>query len=144
MPEFIVAQTQRVLFNSDGSQAPGSFQTDARLSALVNNLNPSVHLMDGQVKVSEASPTTFFTDLVSIPTINNQSLPITKIEVVTIHIDNLAQLNSTIDMSAFSGFERLKYVHINSSVICSTTDLFRMLKNVGSQYKVLITVERQS
>lgn len=144
MSESTVAQTQRTLLNSDGTQALGSFQSDARLSTLVNNLHPSVHVMGGQVKVQEASPTTFFTDLESITTIGELGLPKTKIEVVTIQIDDLGQLNSTIDMNIFSGFDRLKYVHINSSVICSSADLFRMLKNVASQYKILITVEPQS
>jgi len=144
MSESTVAQTQRTLLNSDGTQASGLFQSDARLSTLVNNLHPSVHVMGGQVKVQEASPTTLFTDLVSIPAIGNLVLPKSKIEVVTIQIDDLGQLSSTIDMNIFSGFDRLRYVHLNSSVVCSPSDLFRMLKNIGSQYKILVTVERQS
>jgi len=144
MSESTVAQTQRTLLNSDGTQALGSFQSDARLSSLVNNLHPSVYLTNGQVKVQEGSPTTLFTDLVSIATISEHALPVSQIEVVTIKIDDLGQLNNTINMNVFSGFDRLKYVHINSSVICSSADLFRMLKNVASQYKILITVEPQS
>ena len=144
IPESITAQTQRALLNSDGSKAVGLFQTDARLSTLVNKLQPSIHVMDGQIKVLEASPTTFFTDFVSITTIGELALPKSKIEVVTIQINDLGQLNSTIDMNIFSGFDRLKYVHLNLSVVRSPSDLFEMLENTGSQYKILVSVERPS
>lgn len=138
------AQSKRVLLNSDGSQVNGSLQSDARLNTLVKDLHPSVHLTEGVIKVREASPTTLFTDLISISSIKELAFPVSKIEVVTILVDDLGQLTSTVDMNIFSGFERLKYVHVQSSIECGTNDLFKMLKNVGSQYKILITVERPS
>ena len=137
IPETIIAQTQRALLNSDGSKAVGSFQTDSRLSTSVNNLHPSIQVMDGQIKVLEAFSTTFFTDFVSKTTIGELAVPKSKIEVVTIQINDLGQLNSTFDMNIFSGFDRLKYVYLNSSVVLSPSNLFKMLENNGSQYKIL-------
>jgi hypothetical protein len=93
--------------------------------------------MDGQIKVLEAFSTTFFTDFVSITTIGELAVPKSKIEVVTIQINDLDQLNSTIDTNIFSGFDRLKYVYLSSSVVLSPSNLFKMLENNGSQYKIL-------
>ena len=140
----ISAQNRTVLVTTDGAEVPGTWSSDARLKTLVRDLHPAVYINEGVVKVREVSPTTLFTDVTSIESIGALAFPSSKIEVVTILIENAEQLSGHIDLSKFSGYGRLKYVHVKSSVDCDTSDLFKMLKNIDAQYRILLTVERPS
>ena len=140
----ILAQSRTVLVNTDGTEVSGSWASDERLKTLVRDLHPAVYINEGVVKVREVSPTTLFTDVTSIESIGALAFPSSKIEVVTILIENAEQLSGHIDLSKFSGYGRLKYVHVKSSVDCDTSDLFKMLKNIDAQYRILLTVERPS
>ena len=63
------------------------------------------------------------------------------IEIVTIKINSPNELNSTIDLSVFSSFKKLKYVYISSNTIINEFILSKMIRNYDEKYTVFYTIE---
>ena len=62
------------------------------------------------------------------------------IEIVTIKINNSNELNSIIDLSLFSSFKNLKYIHITSNVPASETVISGLAQNFNAKYSVFYSI----
>jgi len=127
--------------NADGSNVAATLANDARLKSLRSDLHPGIYFRDGEMNVREKSATTLFTDVASLGVIGKEAFATSGIEMVTVNVDSPSELSSIIDLSGFNGYERLKYVQVSASFPCSKDDLYRMLKNIGGQYLILLNVD---
>jgi hypothetical protein len=94
----------------------------------------------GTPKTYGDNPTALFTDINSISTLGSSSLQNDDIEIATIKIAANSDLNKTIDLASFSGFEKLKYIYIFSEIPANETAINNLLKNDSSKYVVIYTV----
>ena len=73
--------------------------------------------------------------------ISNSNLLKNNIEIVTIKINSKNELNSTIDLSVFSSFKKLKYVYISSNVAINESTISKMIRNYDEKYTIFFTIE---
>jgi hypothetical protein len=100
-----------------------------RVESLIKDDQPSVYALAGEVKTYGTSPVCLFTDVSSINTaytIPNSS----NIEIVTIRVSNVGDLNSSINVGGFSNFPKLKYIYIVSEVPANADNIQRLVRNV--------------
>lgn len=137
----VMAQSSVQLVNRDGTPVPGGVSTDSRLKSLKSDLYPGIYLGNGQVMRREKSAVTLFTDRASLQSLDVAAFAKGSIEMVTIELSTTSDLGGHIDLSPFNDFANLKYVHIRASMPTSHDTLFSMLKNIGTQYKLLLNVD---
>ena len=111
------------------------------MEKLLYDNQPSIYFNSSEVKTLGENPKSFFVDFQNLNRLNNSNLLKNNIEIVTIKINNPNEINSTIDLSVFSSFKKLKYVHIYSSVIINESILSKMIRNYDEKYTVFYTIE---
>jgi hypothetical protein len=136
----VMAQSSMSLVRADGSVVHGAVDSDPRLKTLLQDLHPGIYFENGGLNLSEKEATTLFTDVSSLGIIQQTAFTRAAIEKVTVQLTRSSELSSLIDLAVFNGCDRLKYVEVRASFTCSKDDLFRMLKNAGSQYLILLNV----
>jgi len=137
----VAAQSSFTLLNADGSAVASSLASDARLASLRKDLHPGIYFRDGEMNLREQSATTLFTDVASLGNISKETFASSGIEMVTVQVNAPSELASPIDLATFNDYARLKYVQVLASFPCSKDDLYRMLKNSGGQYLILLSVD---
>ena len=137
----VAAQSSVKLLNHQGDEVAKSVLSDARLKSLRQDLHPGIYLKDGRVVSKDQKATTLFTDIASISTAKELGSQTSYIEMVTVTIDDVAELGKDVDVSAFSEFQNLKYLQVRSSVPATTERLQSMLKNMGGNYLLLLNVD---
>ena len=117
-----------------------------RTKSLLKDLQPSVYITSNQASVYGERPVCLFTDIVSIASIDptNQALHSDTIEMVTITIEKATELSTTIDLSVFANFPKLKYIYIQSNVATTSTELIRMIRNNNSRFHVFYNILKNS
>lgn len=135
------AQSSFSLVNADGNNVAASVANDARLKSLRHDLHPGIYFRDGELSLREKAATTLITDVASATVIGKEAFATSGIEMVTITVDSPSELSSFVDLSGFSDYERLKYIQVRASFPCSKDDLYRMLKNISTQYLILLNVD---
>jgi hypothetical protein len=85
------------------------------VNALLYKVQPSLYY-NGTATAYGAKPTSLFTDVSQLGSLNAASMEKNNVEIATVYINTAAQLGSTIDLQNFSSFKKLKYVHIVSKV----------------------------
>ena len=109
---------------------------------LIQKVQPSVYFNSGVVKTYGDKPKALFTDIHSLNGISNASILKNNIEIVTIKINTLSDLNSFIDLSVFSTFKKLKYVYILSAVKVSEPKINSMVTNHQERLGVFYQIDR--
>ena len=140
-PKIMEVQEFISILNNKNSTARKSKPEKTNLEKLLYDNQPSIYFNSSEVKTIGENPKSFFVEFQNLNRLNNSNLLKNNIEIVTIKINNLNELNSTIDLSVFSSFKKLKYVHIYSSVIITESILSKMIRNYDEKYTVFYTIE---
>ncbi|MBZ4033681.1 hypothetical protein K6T82_02820 [Flavobacterium sp. 17A] len=112
----------------------------SHLKHLLYDLQSAVYSSKGGTKVYGDQPTAIFADINSINSLNSIVSSKSDIEIVTIKISNAADLNKSIDLNSFSGFEKLQYIFIISKVETSPSVINNLIKNDTSKYVLLYKI----
>ena len=123
------------------SNARKSKPEKTNLEKLLYENQPSIYFNSSEVKTFGENPKSFFVDFQNLNKLSNSNLLKNNIEIVTIKINNLNELNSTIDLFVFSSFKKLKYVHIYSSVTINESILSKLIRNYDEKYTIFYTIE---
>jgi hypothetical protein len=126
-------QTSRQSTGSDFSQANS-------IEDLVYKAHDAQYLSGGVVKTYGEKPRQLFVDITSLNGLNNPALLKNNVDIVTIRINSANDLNATIDLSQFSSFKSLKYVHIVSSVATSASHLASKVINPQERLTVFYSI----
>lgn len=109
---------------------------------LLYKLQPSVYLKATEVNTYGENPTNLYVEISSLNRINNAAILKDNIEIVTIKINTLSELNSTIDLSVFSSFDNLKYIYIICTVPTTNITLSKMIVNYNEKYGIIYTIDK--
>jgi len=120
-------------------------RTTVSTSKIVENLvfgtNPGVFFHTVFPKNYGDNPVKLFTDISSLKAIPNSNFSKDNIEIVVIKIKNNSELNAKIDLLEFSGFSKLKYIYILSSVNTTDQNISNMFLNYTNQYSIFYKIE---
>ena len=123
------------------SNARKSQPEKTNLEKLLYDSQSSIYFNSGNVKTYGENPKNFFVDFQFLNKVSTTNLLKNNIEIVTIKINSPNELNSTIDLSVFSSFKKLKYVYISSNTIINESILSKMIRNYDEKYTVFYTIE---
>ncbi len=121
-----------------------STSSSVRLEKLLREVQPAVYYLQGEVKTYGESPTCLFTNPASLRSIDSAVSNKTGIEIVTIHLNQVSDLNTQIDLSVFSSFPNLKYIYILSTVETSGAAITQQVRNNNNGYGVFYKVDKGS
>ena len=113
-----------------------------RLENLLNDVQQTLYFYSGKVESYGDKPNSLFTNTKSLNAIASSNINIEDIEIVTIKIDNNADLNIPIDLSVLSTFSKLNYVYILSNISSSETSIIKLIKNINPRYTVFYKIDQ--
>lgn len=113
-----------------------------RLESLLNDVQQNVYFYSGKVQSFGEKPNSLFTNTNSLSGIPSSNISIDDIEIVTIKINNSADLTIPIDLSVFSGFSKLNYIYIVSNISSTDTSIIKLIKNIDSRYNVFYKIDK--
>ena len=113
-----------------------------RLRDLLTQVQSSTYYFEGNVKTYGDVPTNLFTDLRSLNQVNNSIALKQNIEIATITINSINELNSTIDLSVFSNFPNLKYIYFISYVNTTSETISSRIINYDSRFNLFYKVDK--
>lgn len=120
-----------------------SFSIGKDVENLIHKLQPSAYYYSGVVKNYGEKPKSLFTDFASLNGLNNSSVLKNNIEIVTIRVNNNAELESAIDLTLLSSFKNLKYIYIVSNVSTTTSqNIMHMIRNYDEKYSVFYKIDK--
>lgn len=140
MTNFSFAQIENVdsyLTNLENSRQDSKLTT---LKHLLYDLQSAVYASSGVINSYGELPTALFTDNNSINSLNTLISSKGDIEIATIKIEKPADLNQSIDLNSFSGFEKLKYIFITTEINTSPSVINNLIKNDTSKYILLYKI----
>lgn len=144
----VVTEMNSVLFsNASGRVARQSSASSRinveRLKALITELQASTYFYGGDAQTYDGDqPTNLYTDLASLNRVNNSITVKQKIELVTIRINTLSELNSTIDLSVLSNFPSLKYIYFISGLNTTSETIASHIANYDSRYNIFYKIDK--
>jgi len=115
--------------------------TSQYVENLVFGIQPAVYFQSSVPKNYGDNPVKLFTDISSLKAIPNSNFSKDNIEIVVIKIKNNSELNAKIDLLEFSGFSKLKYIYILSSVNTTDQNISNMFLNYTNQYSIFYKIE---
>ena len=113
-----------------------------RLKNLVTQVQPSIYFEDGVVNTYGDLPTNLFTDLLSIGRVDNPVIAKQNIEIATIVINSVNELNSTIDLSAFSNFPNLKYIYFKTKLNTTSANIASHIINYDNRFNIVYKIDK--
>lgn len=119
-----------------------SIPKSTNVENLLYNVQPAIYFNSGDVKTYGEKPKKFFIDFQYLNQIRSSNLLKNNIEIVTIKINSLNELNSTIDLSLFSSFKNLKYIYIISNVTTTEQAILGMIRNYNEKYSIFYNIEK--
>ena len=125
---------------SNEQSTKGANLNSQNLEKLLYKVQSSVYIQSNDVKTYGDKPTNLFVDISTMSMLEDSRILKNNIEIVTIKINNTNDLSSSINLSLFSNYKNLKYIHIVSNV--STTENFinSMLQNLNQKYTVFYSI----
>ncbi len=114
-----------------------SFSNEQNLEDLLFKIQPSIYFYSGVEKTYGDKPRNLYTDVASLNGLSNSNLLKNNIEIVAINCNNL---NSTIDLSVFSSFTKLKYIYILSNISITDQDITKMIVNYDERFNIFYKV----
>lgn len=121
-------------------KASGQNASATELEHLLYDLQSAVYFFSGEIKTYGEKPTSFFTEINSISTIGSSATLKNDIEIVTIEINSISDLSKTIDLSQFSGFNKLKYIYILSNIQTNEMNINQLIQNPNPQYTIIYKI----
>lgn len=141
----VVTDVNSILFPSGSASArvaSNSSVNAERVRDLISKVQQSTYYFEGRVKTYGETPTNLFTDLSSLNQLNSVITQKDNIEIVTIRINSASELNSTIDLNAFSNFPNLKYVYFITKVNTTSSNIASHIANYDSRFNILYKIDR--
>ena len=114
------------------------------VESLLLDIQPSIYIKEGIAETYGDNPTNLFMDIKSLDKINNTRLLLTDVEIVSITIYTNKELNSEIDLSKFSKFPNLKYIHLISKVKATEEEIIDMISNYDTKYSLFYEIQDES
>lgn len=135
------------LLSSNGTsttarQTSSSGVNVSRLRDLITQVQSSTYFLDGVVKTYGDVPTNLFTDLASLRQVNNSITMKQNIEIATITINSVNELNSNIDLSAFSDFPSLKFIYFISYANTTSENIASHILNYDDRFNVIYKIDK--
>ncbi|MFD2941996.1 hypothetical protein [Flavobacterium notoginsengisoli] len=112
----------------------------SHLKHLLYDLQSAVYASSGEINVYGDQPTALFTDNSSVNNLNTLVSLKNDIEIATIRIEKITDLNNSIDLNSFTGFEKLKYIFITSEIDTNPSVINSLIKNDTSKYVLLYKI----
>lgn len=112
------------------------------LKALTTNVQPSVYCYASGVNTYGDKPVDLFTDIQTLPQLDNLVSLKNDIEIVIVKIDNESQLNTTINLAHLGNFKKLKYIYFVSSVNTTSDAIAAMITNYNEKYSVFYKIDK--
>jgi len=111
------------------------------LKKLIDELQPSVYFDNGIVNSYGENPVALYTNPGSISSLSNANIADKNIEIVTIRLSKSFEANSTIDLSAFAAYPKLRYVYILSTVPNNPQQIIRSVRNIPAKLNVFYKID---
>ncbi|MCF6133485.1 hypothetical protein [Flavobacterium wongokense] len=143
----VVTDVNSLLFSTGSTSARMAGTTSSqinveRLKALVTQVQSSTYYYEGVVKTYGAAPTNLFTDLSALNQLNNAITQKDNIEIVTLRINTASELNSTIDLAAFSNFPNLKYIYFITKLNTTSEAIASHIVNFDNRFNLLYKIDK--
>ncbi len=97
-------------------------------NAYSKNLNPSIHIENNQIKVQEANATCLYLDYASIGSIDTTLQNKKTVHYIALRVKKQANVKTTIDLSKFSNFVNVKFIHIIFEYEISDSEAVSIIK----------------
>ena len=114
------------------------------VTSLLNNINSSIYLINGEVKIYGDVPTCMYVDIPSMPLASNPDLAVDQIEIVTIKISKPSELNVPIDLSFICNYKKIKYIYIKLNFDIKSEKSIKVIKNCNPKCVIFYSVEKIS
>ena len=118
--------------------------SSTRLTGLLQDVQPAVYYLRGEVKAYGEHPTSLYTNVSSLPEVEAAIANKESIEMVTITVNQISDLNGRIDLSVLSSFPNLKYVYILSTIETSGTVISGLVQNTNGRFGVFYKIDKGS
>lgn len=143
----VVTDVNSILFASSGSSArvaSGNTTTIdyARVKDLITQVQSSTYFYEGVVKTFGAVPTNLFTDLSSLNQVDHAIALKDNVEIATIRINTPSELNSTIDLAAFSNFPNLKYIYFVTKLNTTSDAIASHVVSYDNRFNLLYKIDK--
>ena len=112
------------------------------LNDLLTQVQPSTYFYQGVVKTYGDAPTNLYTDASSLGQVNNSISDKQNIEIVTIVINTANELNSIIDLAAFSNFPNLKYIYFISNINTTSGTIASHIGHYDSRFNIFYKIDK--
>lgn len=122
--------------------ARNSASNAGRLEQLLKEVQPAVYYLSGQVKTYGDHPTALYTNSGSLSSVATAAYDKNSIELVTIRINDAADLSTPIDLSVFSNFPQLKYIYILSNLETSAGTISNLVRNANANQGVFYKIDK--
>ena len=113
-----------------------------RLRNLITQVQPSEYFYAGELKSYGDAPSNLFTDLASLNRISSSNINKRNIEIVTIRINTASELDSAIDLAAFSDFTNLKYIYFIAYTNTTSENIANHIVNYNSRFNIFYKVDK--
>ena len=127
--------------SSNESKSASSYN---HVNSLLNDINSSIYLMNGEVNTYGKSPVCMFSDIQSIHLASNPDLAVDEIEMVTIKISKASDLKMPIDLSFICNYKKVKYIYIKLNFDIESDQLIKFIKNCNPKCIIFYSVEKIS
>lgn len=142
----IIVTDMNSILSSNGSTSARLANTSNvnanRVKDLVTQVQPSTYFLEGEVKTYGDAPVNLFTDLSSLNQVNSSITLKENIEIVTVRIRTTSELNSTIDLAAFSNFPSLKYIYFISGSNTTSDNIASHIVNYDERFNIFYKVDK--
>ena len=145
----IVVTPMNSIFSSSGTSgsarvanASASSMNVQRLKDLVDKVQSSTYFYSGEVKTYGDVPTNLYTDVASLRNVDSSITLKQNVEIVTIVINTASELNSSIDLAAFSNFPNLKYIYFLSNVNSTSDNIANHLINYDTRFNMFYKIDK--
>ncbi|WP_146194627.1 hypothetical protein [Flavobacterium crocinum] len=140
MTNFSFGQIENVDSYLTNLESSGQDSKLSNLKHLLYDLQSAVYASSGKINSYGDQPTALFTDNNSINSLNTTVTAKNDIEIATIKIEKASDLNQSIDLNSFSGFENLKYIFLISEIDTTPSVINNLIKNNTSKYILLYKI----
>lgn len=138
-----ITDVNSILFGNTTGRMAGNPAIDVqRLRSLVTEVHSATYFYEGEVKTYGDVPINLYTDFSSLSQLNNSISLKQNIEIATVRINTTSELNSTIDLAAFSSFPNLKYIYFITSLNTTSDAIASRIINYDSRYSILYKLDK--
>lgn len=133
------------VYENSSQQALKSSSLNAQVlpEDLLHGNNPTIYMANGDMTTitGPTKPLVLRADQTSLTALCTRDQLYSKVELITIKLNNITELNTPFDVGNIRGFSSLKYIYINCAFECTDQQISNFIINADSEliiyYKVL-------